>query len=233
MRAAVTCRASPAGGDTPSRRASRWDRNSLPSQGAEGWQISNPPVLSTAPLLASLEVFQRAGLARLREKSIALTAYFERLIEDRLPQAVEIITPPEAHERGSQLSLRLALSGAPGEALPRAPDRRRRVRRLARAGYRAPGPRSALQLVPRRVHGRRRSGPRGRLMSLPSDSVVHRRRGSDGRPARDPLAAPRCARDALREPAGPARRRRRVGPIHQSGARRSRHPCAQTRRRVR
>ena len=46
-----------------------------PIAGAQGWQISNPPILSMAPLLASLEIFQRAGILRLREKSIALTGY--------------------------------------------------------------------------------------------------------------------------------------------------------------
>jgi kynureninase len=77
--------------------------------GAEGWQISNPPVLSTAPLLASLAVFERAGIDRVREKSLALTAYMRRLIEARLPGAVDIVTPRGAAEHGSQLSLRLLL----------------------------------------------------------------------------------------------------------------------------
>jgi len=79
-----------------------------PIPGAQGWQISNPPVLSTAPLLASLEIFQRAGLRRLREKSIALTAFLQGLIETRLPDLVDIITPGAASERGCQLSLRIA-----------------------------------------------------------------------------------------------------------------------------
>jgi kynureninase len=80
-----------------------------PLAGAEGWQISNPPVLSTAPLLASLEIFARAGLGPLREKSVALTAFMQRLIETRLPRTIEIITPGREDERGCQLSLRLAL----------------------------------------------------------------------------------------------------------------------------
>ena len=79
-----------------------------PMPGAQGWQISNPPVLSAAPLLASLEMFQRAGIRRLREKSIALTGYLQRLIETRLPGLVDIVTPGAAAERGCQLSLRLA-----------------------------------------------------------------------------------------------------------------------------
>jgi kynureninase len=83
-----------------------------PIPGAEGWQISNPPVLSTAPLLASLAVFERAGIDRVREKSLALTSYMRRLIEARLPGAVHIVTPRNPAEHGSQLSLRLLLPRA-------------------------------------------------------------------------------------------------------------------------
>jgi kynureninase len=80
----------------------------VPMPGAQGWQISNPPVLSTAPLLASLDIFQRAGIGRLREKSIALTGYLQRLIEAKLPGLVDSITPQAPSERGCQLSLRIA-----------------------------------------------------------------------------------------------------------------------------
>jgi kynureninase len=92
-------------------KAARFDMGPqfAPIGGAEGWQISNPPVLSTAPLLASLDVFQRAGMARLREKSISLTGFLQQLIENRLRGKVEIITPSRADERGCQLSMRLAL----------------------------------------------------------------------------------------------------------------------------
>jgi kynureninase len=83
-----------------------------PIEGAQGWQISNPPILSTAPLLASLEIFQRAGMPALRKKSIALTGFMQRLIEQRLPQLVEIITPGAAEQRGCQLSLRIARPAA-------------------------------------------------------------------------------------------------------------------------
>jgi kynureninase len=83
-----------------------------PIDGAQGWQISNPPILSTAPLLASLEIFQRAGMPALRKKSIALTGFMRRLIEQRLPQLVEIITPSAAQQRGCQLSLRIARPAA-------------------------------------------------------------------------------------------------------------------------
>ena len=83
-----------------------------PIIGAQGWQVSNPPVLSAAPLLASLDIFRRAGLGRLREKSIALTGYLQRLIESRLPGLVDVVTPSSASERGCQLSLRIARPSA-------------------------------------------------------------------------------------------------------------------------
>jgi kynureninase len=89
---------------------SRFDMPSefTPIAGAQGWQVSNPPILSTAPLLASLDVFKRADIRRLREKSISLTGYLQRLVEGLLPGLVEIVTPAATEERGCQLSLRIA-----------------------------------------------------------------------------------------------------------------------------
>jgi kynureninase len=84
----------------------------VPIAGAQGWQISNPPVLSTAPLLASLDIFRRAGMARIRDKSMALTGFLQQLIESRLAGLVDIITPGAAAERGCQLSLRIARPAA-------------------------------------------------------------------------------------------------------------------------
>jgi kynureninase len=75
--------------------------------GAAGWQLSNLPILSAAPLIASLAIFGEARLARLREKSIALTGFLEYLLNGLAP-AVHIITPREPTERGCQLSLRVA-----------------------------------------------------------------------------------------------------------------------------
>jgi kynureninase len=89
-----------------------YDPNFDPIEGAQGWQISNPPILSTAPLLASLEIFRRAGMPALRKKSIALTGYLQQLIEQRLPGLVEIITPSAPEQRGCQLSLRIARPAA-------------------------------------------------------------------------------------------------------------------------
>jgi kynureninase len=83
-----------------------------PIDGAQGWQISNPPILSTAPLLASLDIFQRAGMAELRKKSVALTGFMQRLIEQRLAKSVQIITPSAPEQRGCQLSLRIARPAA-------------------------------------------------------------------------------------------------------------------------
>ena len=75
--------------------------------GADGWQLSNPPILALAPLRISLDIFHRAGIARLREKSIALTGYFADLIESTLAGVLEIATPRDAQRRGCQLSLRV------------------------------------------------------------------------------------------------------------------------------
>ena len=77
-----------------------------PAAGAAGWQVSNPPILSAAPLIASLALFEQAGLQRLRQKSVALTGYLEYLL-DRLTPDVEILTPRAADSRGCQLSVRI------------------------------------------------------------------------------------------------------------------------------
>jgi kynureninase len=82
-----------------------------PIPGAEGWQISNPPILSAAPLIASLDIFRRAAISRLRAKSIELTGYLARLVEGRLQGRITIVTPSDPAARGNQLSLRI-LGGA-------------------------------------------------------------------------------------------------------------------------
>ena len=72
-----------------------------PIQTAEGWQISNSPVMGMTTLLASMEIFEEAGMKVIREKGIEITGYLEYLIQNSLPN-VTIITP---NERGCQLSL--------------------------------------------------------------------------------------------------------------------------------
>ena len=74
-----------------------------PAAGAEAWQMSNPPILSLAPVIASLQLFQAAGLGRLRDKSVKLTGYLRWLIEERFAGRVEVLTPATA--QGCQLSL--------------------------------------------------------------------------------------------------------------------------------
>lgn len=95
-----------------------------PVPGAAGFQLSNPSVLDTTALCASLEVFDAAGgMGPLREKSLKLTAYLESLLEE-LPENVKnkfhIITPRAQEERGAQLSILLtddALLGPVMESL--------------------------------------------------------------------------------------------------------------------
>ncbi len=79
-----------------------------PIPGAEGWQLSNPPILSLAAIRASLDVFMEAGgMEPLREKSLRLTGYLEWLLQRELGDAVEILTPGDPHRRGCQLSLQV------------------------------------------------------------------------------------------------------------------------------
>jgi kynureninase len=78
-----------------------------PTPGADGWQVSNPPILALAPLRVSLGLFHRASLTALRRKSMALTGYLANLIESQLGGIVEIATPREPDRRGCQLSLRV------------------------------------------------------------------------------------------------------------------------------
>lgn len=88
-----------------------------PTPGADGWQLSNPPILALAPLRVSLDIFHRAGGIPLREKSLALTGYLSWLIETRLAHVVEILTPREPDRRGCQLSLRVKGGRDAGRAL--------------------------------------------------------------------------------------------------------------------
>ncbi|MGM8361425.1 kynureninase [Flavobacterium sp. ARAG 55.4] len=79
-----------------------------PVQGADGWQISNLPVLSLAPYLASVEMFAKIGMEALIEKRDKITAYLEFIlheIDKEVDSNFEIITPSNPAERASQLSV--------------------------------------------------------------------------------------------------------------------------------
>ena len=78
-----------------------------PIRGAEGWQLSNPPILALAPLRASLDSFAEAGIDNLRAKSRTLTAYMEFLLQEEKSAAFSVITPSEPERRGAQLSIRV------------------------------------------------------------------------------------------------------------------------------
>ena len=80
----------------------------VPMPGAEGWQLSNPPILSMTPLIASMSLFEDAGMDRLRKKSESLTGYLESLLLELLTDHVRIFTPTNPSQRGCQLSLSLA-----------------------------------------------------------------------------------------------------------------------------
>ncbi|HKT72487.1 MAG TPA: kynureninase [Steroidobacteraceae bacterium] len=100
----------------PTRLAGWWGNEEItrfrmepqfaPAAGAPGWQISNPPILSAAPLIASLACFQEAGFERLRDKSVALTGLLAELLRPLEPDVVNI-TGPHPPWRGCQLSLRV------------------------------------------------------------------------------------------------------------------------------
>jgi kynureninase len=75
--------------------------------GAEGWQLSNPSILSMAAIKASLDMFNNVGIKKLVEKSKKLTGYFEFLLKDLGKNTIRIITPEHPDERGCQLSIQV------------------------------------------------------------------------------------------------------------------------------
>jgi kynureninase len=84
--------------------------------GADGWQLSNPSIVSLAVLRASMDVFHEAGMERLREKSVSLTGYLEfqlnrLLLNEDVSKRFSIITPTERDRRGAQLSVRIFENG--------------------------------------------------------------------------------------------------------------------------
>lgn len=79
-----------------------------PVQGADGWQVSNLPILSLAPYLASVEMFDEVGMDNLIEKRNKITAYLEFVLEEidkEVDSTFEVITPKNSEERANQLSV--------------------------------------------------------------------------------------------------------------------------------
>jgi len=84
--------------------------------GAEGWQLSNPSIISLAVLRASMDIFEEAGMDRLRTKSVMLSSYLEFLLNEILlnhksSSSFSIVTPRESDRRGAQLSIRIPKNG--------------------------------------------------------------------------------------------------------------------------
>ena len=85
---------------------------------AEGWQLSNPPVLSLAAIRGSLDTIDLAGgIGALRRKSLKLSQYLMDLIEAELADSIHIITPREDEARGCQVSLMVTVEGLDGKAM--------------------------------------------------------------------------------------------------------------------
>jgi len=96
----------------------KMENNFKPIPTAEGWQLSNPPVLSLAAVRGSFDTITLAGgMPALRKKSLLLTDYMIELIEAELGDKIRIITPKDAAERGCQLSLMVNVAGLDGKAM--------------------------------------------------------------------------------------------------------------------
>lgn len=95
------------GNDPATRFHMHEQRDFVPREGADGWQVSNPPILAMAALRASLAIFDEAGIEPLRRKSVVLTGYLEWLLGQAQRKCFEVITPGNPDERGCQLSLRI------------------------------------------------------------------------------------------------------------------------------
>ena len=80
----------------------------VPEPDVNAWQISNAPVLSMAPYLASLEIFDEVGMDALIEKRNTIVSYLEFVLNEvaeSIDGNFEIITPSNPSERGTQLSV--------------------------------------------------------------------------------------------------------------------------------
>jgi kynureninase len=88
----------------------------VPAEGADGWQLSNAPIMAMACLRASMDIFDESGMVALRQKSKLLTGFAEFIIDDivqknGLQNKLKIITPSDTKQRGCQLSIILNKDG--------------------------------------------------------------------------------------------------------------------------
>ncbi|PZR73953.1 MAG: kynureninase [Chthoniobacterales bacterium] len=94
------------GNDPTTRFRLHLEPDFIPVPSADSWQVSNPPILSMAPLRASLDIFDEVGgMKTLRAKSQKLTGYLEFLLQESSSDRFSIITPAEPEQRGCQLSI--------------------------------------------------------------------------------------------------------------------------------
>lgn len=93
------------GNDPQTRFRMERDARFVPRAGADGWQLSNPPILAMAPLHASLALFDEAGIGRLRAKSLLLSSYLDFLLAALPAERFETITPRAPQDRGCQVSI--------------------------------------------------------------------------------------------------------------------------------
>ncbi|MGA3527711.1 kynureninase [Melissospora conviva] len=86
---------------------------SRPPATAEAWQISNPPIFAMGPVRTSLELFDSVGMETLRARSLRLTAYLERLLDEVTEsRPLTVVTPRDPQRRGCQLSVRVGTGSA-------------------------------------------------------------------------------------------------------------------------
>jgi kynureninase len=78
-----------------------------PTPGTEAWQLSNPPILAMVSVWSALKIFDEVGMPKLRKKSLSLTGYLEYLVNTLGHDVINIVTPTDPEQRGSQLSIQV------------------------------------------------------------------------------------------------------------------------------
>ena len=90
------------------------EKNFKPIPTAEGWQLSNSPIISMAAHKASLDIFEEAGMENLFKKSKLLTGYLLFILDEinnANKKALQVITPNNEEERGCQVSILMLQKG--------------------------------------------------------------------------------------------------------------------------